>query len=566
MQNKFIGKILRWIQNPFVSVAIIVFLTFAAYSNIFDNDFIMDDFDYIVDWPLIQDLSNLPKFFVGYTPPNGQGGIFSPFKTLVHALNYNFFGLNVLGHHIFSLVGYLIAIILIYKISYFFLKKRFETFLCTLLFALHPVHVEYVTSMTGSVDAVGVMFLFISFYFYINIQEKSETSSKVSGKKLYVASLIFAFLSIFLHELCIVLPIMFLWYDFCFRKKEVFSTKEIKRIVPYFAMSLVYAVAKLITLGTVTRGKYLYDSFSLTMFVAIKAFAKYVYISFLPITLTHNHVISKGIYSFAQSDFDRVAVLNQSVFEPQVFLSLVVLGVICYFAVKMYKSRPLITFCIGWFFIGLLPGSNIIPSGVYFAERYLYAGSLGFCLLFGLYFAKLFEGEESILKIKKSYIATVLLIVIVLFCIFRIRIRNDEAQSEISIYESAVRANPQSALMKTDLGIVYTKKKMQDKALMILNEAVLIREDDPDIYFAFYNAYSLSEDYEKAASSLVKAIKLNPEFAEAYYNLAGIYAYQGKRSEAETSLNRAVDLYKKRGKIHQAQQIEKAFRDYFKLN
>lgn len=550
---------LNWVCHPVKGMGIIFLLTWMAYSNMFHNPFFMDDFDFIVNWPLIQDWRNLPRFFVGYVTPDGQDGIFSPFKTLLHAANYHLFGLEPFGHHVSNFAGYLAGLILVYKITFFLLKDRLSTFFCVLLFALHPVHIEYVSSMTGGVDAVGVVFLFASFYFYMHICDANGGFHR----RLYLWSLFFAFLSIYLHELCITLPVMLLWYDICFRWGKGSLRRVSQTIAPFFLLSVFYVLAKYVTLGAISRGRYLYDSFYLTMLVAIKALAKYVYISFFPLTLSFNHEISPGIHSFGQEDFDRYAVLSQSLFEPQVLLSLVVLGAIAYVAFRSYKSNPLVTFCVGWFFIGLLPGANIVPSGVYFAERYLYAGSLGFCLLFGYYMKKFFQTDQKILGVRCSAVAAGLMFLIVVFCMVRIWARNSDGYSEVAVYESAVRVNPRSALMRMKLGEVYARHKLHDQAIESFQEALKIRSDDPEAYFAMGNTYIDTSRYDQAVDAFQQAIALNPKHAGAHYNLAGLYMKLGQRVKAQVHLEEALSYYRQESGEQEARAWEKAFWDYF---
>jgi protein O-mannosyl-transferase len=200
------------LNNRVCSICIILLLTLAAYSNIFPNDFVLDDFDFIVYWPLIQDWNNLPQFFLGYTPPAGQEGIFSPLKTLVHAINYHLFGLNPLGHHIFSIIVHSTAVFFVYQLSHDFTKNRTVAFLSALFFGLHPVHAGVVSSMTGSVDVLGMLFLFVSFYLYVKAQEQGA----ILNQKYYIGSLIAAFVAIFSHELTLSLPLLCIWYNLCF--------------------------------------------------------------------------------------------------------------------------------------------------------------------------------------------------------------------------------------------------------------------------------------------------------------------------------------------------------------
>ncbi len=553
-------KFSKWVHNPWISLGVIFLLTFLAYSNVFHNPFFMDDHDFIVDWSLIQDWNNLPQFFMGYTPPPGQEGVFSPIKTLIHALNFHFFGDDPFGYHVFAFINYLFSIFIVYKIGLFFLRDRFSTFLCALLFALHPVHIEYVSSLTGSVDAVGVNFMFISFYFYIRGQHEDGGLNR----RYYLLSLAFALVSIYLHELCIILPVMFLFYDVCFMSRRISYKRMFFRTLPLFLFSFSYVLMKYLTLGSITRGHYLYDSFYLTMLVTINAWAKYVYICFFPVTLTFNHVISKGISSFDQEDFDRVSVLTQSVFDPQVLVSLFVLGCIGYIAVRNFKKNPLVTFCTGWFFIGLLPGSNIVPSGVYFAERYLYPGSLGLCLLFGWYMNKLFQSEKRFLKVRASTVAAVITAMITVLFGARIWARNLDAKTEVALYESAVRANPQSALMRTDLGLVYIRYQLPEKAIESLKEALKIRADDPVIYFTMAEAHMNMSENQEAKKALETAVAIDPDYADAYYNLAGLCVVLGDKAAAREHLNKAISYYRKQGEHQKADHYEKLFREFFR--
>ena len=335
------------------------------------------------------------------------------------------------------------------------------------------------------------------------------------------------------------------------------------RLSPFFLISIVYVLCKYLNLGAITRGEYLYGSFYLTMLVILKAWAKYVAITLFPITLTFNHVISPGIYSFGQEDFDRNAVLSQSFLDPQVLMSLGVLGALAYIAFKNYKSNRLITFCVGWFFIGLLPGANIVPSGIYFAERYLYAGSLGFCLVFGYYMNRFFYMDRKFLGLKYSLGVVFLTVLIVTFCVVRVWARNLDLRNNITLYESAVRENPYSALMRTDLGIIYAYHKRYDQAIASFQGALKIRSDNPDTYFAMGDTYIDMGRPARAVESFQQAVVLNPQYAPAHYNLAGLYMKLGQRVKAQAHLGQALSSYREERGEEEARVWEKAFWDYF---
>jgi len=272
---------------------------------------------------------------------------------------------------------------------------------------------------------------------------------------------------------------------------------------------------------------------------------------------------SGGIFSYDQEDFDRAAVLSQSIFDPQVLISLLVLGTIFFIAYRCYAKKPLVTFCIGWFFIGLLPGSNIIPSGIYFAERYLYAGSLGLCLLFGYYMNRMIQDKHTVGRIRLSAIGVAVIICITTYCIGRIYVRNLDGRHELALHHSAVRENPQSALLRTDLGQVYLKYQMPEIGLEHFRAAMKIRWDDPVIYFSMADAYLDMGENENAIEALKDALKIDPQYPEAHYNLAGTYASMGRRTEAKKHIDLAVKYFRQQGKDREAREYQRIFKIYF---
>ncbi len=540
---------IKFPQSHVVNILLLAAAVFLSFINIFSNTFVMDDFDFLVNWPLIQDWNNFYRFFIHYVPPDGQQGIYSPLKTVFHAMGYHVFGLNPLGHHILSLLIHLVSIIFVYRIAQFLTKNNTVAFLTGLIFAVHPVQVEAITYITASIDMIGVMFLFISFYYYIR---------SVGFDRDYRWSLFFALLAVFTHELTVALPFLFIFYDICFRRNAWDWRTIVIRSLPFVAIVLFYVFCKYWNLGSITRGSYIYDSFYLTSLVTIKAWAKYVFILLFPFILTVNHIISDGIFSYGHDEFDRFSVLSQSFVDVQVIFSLLILGGLMYGAWRMHGRNPLISFCIGWFFLSLLPVSNIVPSSIYFGERYLYPGMMAFALLLSSTVIALYQ--------KHGKIVVAGIAILILFYSMRTLVRNKDWRNEIVFYESIVRYNPQSAYMRRDLGITYMNREKVPEAIKVIQEAIQLRPNDPDSYFALAEAYHYTDEIEKAKDALRKAIELNPDFAEGYYNLALLYAKENKKSEAKMNLDLALKKHHELGQRIEAYEAKQAFHNYFGFN
>ncbi|MBU1995731.1 MAG: tetratricopeptide repeat protein, partial [Candidatus Omnitrophica bacterium] len=524
------------------------------FSNSLGNEFIVDDSLFIVDWPLIQDLNNFPEFFGPHNQPVGEEGVYSPLKTCLHAFNYNMWGLNVFGHHVVGLLIHLIGTIFVFKIALRLTANVPAAFLCGLFFGIHPVHVEAITPPTGSVDTSGVVWFFASFYFYTKV-------GSIKGKwdKNYFLAVLFALLAIFTHELVITLPLFLLFYELCFNGSCSKKRSMFFKTLPFFIVSFIYAVLKFSIAGSLARGIYLFGSFYLTMLVVIKALAKYVVILFYPIVLTSNHEISPGIFSVNWHYFDKTEVLMQSILDPQVMLSLFFTAAIIIVGIKFYKINKVVSFCVGWFYISLLPVMNFIPTECYFAERYLYPGSLAFCLLLSLMILAPFNHKNIFSKNIFKFLSILALIFYIGFFFKQTLMRNEQIKNDFSLYKAEARVNPRHPIMHRKLGFLYLRNGEAWKAIEELEIVVKLRPNDPDAHFVLAESYMEVNNFKKAMLNFEKATEIDPNFAESYYNLAGIYAFLGKEKEARMYLGRALTLYRANKRDNEAEKLMEAF-------
>ena len=546
-----------------LALTVIVLACILVYANSFGNDFVMDDFDFILGWDLIQDMNNLPQFFGPASQPEGHEGVYSPLKTLFHAVSFRFWGTNPVGYHIVALLIHILATILVYHISFRLTRHSAMALVAGVLFAVHPVHVESVTFMTASIDTLGVLFLLTSFWLYLRARENPPRLRR----GFYAFSLVCAVLAVFTYELTLALPFLFALYEFCFNRGVVEARRSFVRLLPYFVLVGTYALIKWSVLGAIVRAEnfsegYLQGSFYLTMLVMIKAFAKYVWICLWPVFLHHNHPISGGIFSFAPEDFNQAAVALQSLWDVQVLLSLVFLAALGWVAVRFRKQQPLITFGIGWFFFSLLPVSNIIPTSIFFGERYLYPGTLGFCLLAAYFLIRLYEKGGDRRKGAYRFLAVVLGSALILFYAGRTVLRNRDWQDDLTFTRIEAVRNPKSATLWTNLGIVNTYYGLYDQAEASFNKALSLNPHDPHIYFSLAETYSVQRKYLDAIRALKEALKVDPNFAEAHYNLAAAYGNLGQMDKAEEALQQSIQLLKRQGREEEARQWEAAFYDY----
>ena len=125
-----------------VSFIAIFIITFLVFSKSITGIFIaLDDQVYIIDNPFIKLLSwqNVKNIFTTFYNAN-----YHPITTLLYAVEFKLFGKDAASYHIVSIFIHSINTCFVYIIMEKLGLKRFSAFVCSLIFAIHPMHVESV--------------------------------------------------------------------------------------------------------------------------------------------------------------------------------------------------------------------------------------------------------------------------------------------------------------------------------------------------------------------------------------------------------------------------------------
>jgi len=96
-----------------------------------------------------------------------------------------------------------------------------------------------------------------------------------------------------------------------------------------------------------------------------------------------------------------------------------------------------------------------------------------------------------------------------------------------------------------DLAVIYLKSGMLDEAAIKLKQAISYQPDEKSmlpLYAELGNTYLQLERYKPAEIVLKDALKIDPNFINAHYGLAGAYLNQNKLEEALVELQKVIDL------------------------
>ncbi|MEO8209496.1 MAG: hypothetical protein ABI840_02960, partial [bacterium] len=459
---------------------IIIVVTFLVFYNSLFNGFVFDDEFMIEKNVSIKYLRNIPKFF---TADEGfhkiVGDYYRPVVSTTYAIDYAFWKLSPFGYHLTNIIIHIIACLLLFKIfSLLFSKYKYKnlfSLLSTLIFAVHPIHTEAVTWICGRTDSLVTLFFFASFLCYIQSRkdgapEKSGKEKKIiskTGFKNYtflLLSFFFYILGFLSKEMIVTLPVIILLFDFVYRKKDLKYFKENIFIYSLFIIvTMVFLIARYFLLkDVVVRENYLYfigKEYIVVFSTMLKTIPVYFRLLFVPFPLLYHY---NGVISDAHSLLDL-----------DVLLSILFIVFLILLSVYFYKKDSVISFCILFFLISLLPVMNIVPTMSLMAERFLYFTSFALVLLICHLTLKVSSLKVS--SKKYSDILTIGLVVIICVLSYLSFVRNNDWKDNDTLYLSA--SGVEGSLLSVHQGNILANAQKYGEAERLYRKAIELREN-----------------------------------------------------------------------------------------
>ena len=183
-------------------------------------------------------------------------------------------------------------------------------------------------------------------------------------------------------------------------------------------------------------------------------------LSWLYLTFINSWLLLSPAYLCADWRFELVPLIR-SLMDPHNILSLVTLTIVTTLVFHSAKSTSeqsrILLFGLAMTIVPFLPASNLFfPVGFVVAERVLYLPSMGFCMLVA-YGAYIIHKSTSSL-IPRTLVKLLMCSLLLLMAVHSVY-RNRVWESNLTLYTSGVRCNPQNGVMLTNLGIEHGRLK-----------------------------------------------------------------------------------------------------------
>ncbi|KPK01603.1 MAG: hypothetical protein AMK71_04965 [Nitrospira bacterium SG8_35_4] len=546
-------------KSVLVQLVIIIILSIVVYSNSLLNDFVYDDFAQIVENYGLRDLGNIGRVFFEDVWSFMGGGHSNYYRPLMHAtymINVAVFGLQPWGFHLVNILFHAgVSVLAFFVASRLFAitgrpSSHVLPFITALLFAVHPIHTEVVSWIACFPELSFTLFYLWSFYFYMGAVQ----ADRIASSRQYSLSLVFFFLATFCKETALSLPLMLAVYDYCSTQNSFKPLRYVKRYIPFFFIAILYFAMRTIVLSEFAPLKRHSALSAYEYFINVfPLFAAYLKKLVLPLNLNVYYV------------FHPISSLLTTVgiFSLVVTLSFIIAAYVA------SRKNKLVFFNLMIIVIPLLPVLYIPALGENtFTERYLYLPSFGFVFLVALLVERLSERKPPLARV---FFAAVL----ALACLYSVATvkRNMVWKNELTLWTDAVQKSPDGVLPHMQLGIAYSDQGDIAKALEQYQAALRI---NPEFADAYTNIGLLFRDMgmvQQALDNYLKALMLDPSTPVIHNNIGVAYEALGMLDKAIASFRESLRInsqqpgvynnlgnaYAKKGKLDMAiQEYRKA--------
>jgi protein O-mannosyl-transferase len=465
----------------------IVFLTALIYSNSVSNGITsLDDREYITYNPYLKDLSfeGIKNIFTSFYASN-----YHPITTLTWAVEYYFFGDSAQSYHVINLMIHLLNVILVFYFVKNLIRKNTTALIVTLLFAVHPMHVESVSWIAERKDVLYSFFFLAALIFYLKYIRNNFSL------KFIAAAFLMFILSLFSKPAAVTLPVILFIIDYYL--KRGFDKRLIIEKLPFLALSLVFGIITLISQKDAIES-YVTPYFSITDRMLFTSYAIVYY-------------LVMAVFPFNFSVFHFYPERSGSMLPVEFYLSLLVIIALVILFFKAGKQRRLLVLCFGLFLVGLSLVIQIIPVGqAIVAERYTYIPYIGLFILV----TELVLNTQS--KLKTILLASVACLTLY-FCVSTYQ-RNIVWRNSITLFEDVYEKYPDSYYSGYALGNAYYDEGNAEDAIEFYTRSIKINPDFGNSYNNRGVMKNEIKDYSGAVEDLTIALKYPTASYETFFS------------------------------------------------
>lgn len=543
--------IARPVFKPNIWLAVIsAIFGLCLYLNTVGHQYVLDDVGTVTDNPnVMQGIKGIPRILTldMWHFENLNLGYYRPLSLITFAFEHQFFPNSPRASHwgnvvLYGVTGFFLCLLLMSLFKHF---HPLFAFIITLLFLAHPIHTEVVANIKSRDEILAFLNMVIGLYFLL----KAYTSPKVSAGCI-VASGIFFYLALLSKESAmtglLIAPLLLF-----FGSNSTLKQSAI-RAWPFALMILAFQVNKYVVLGSLS-GKlpndlvnYPYTAAGARLPTTFLIFLQSIKRVLLPHPLSYD-------YSYNQIPVGTFG-------SAGVYVGMLSALAIAWFSFRGLRNKSPLAFGCLFFCATIAPAlAFVFLRGGIFAERFLYAPSLGFCIALVFLLVSITRApfqSPGVTRQQLSALPGLFLPVLVMVALYSFKTvtRNRVWHDNLTLFATDVKASARSCQVRRhyggeliNMGMAEKDPQKQtewfNKGIEQFSEGLKINPHFAEIFFKLGVAYqTVKVTNDLAIYYYNRAIQEAPGYAIPYNNLGILYENLGKQELASYYYNRAAEV------------------------
>lgn len=529
---------------------IVVLLTGLIYSKAVNSGFTyIDDDYYIIRNQYLRDfsLNGIKAIFTHFYSFN-----YHPLTTISNLVEFHFWGLDPVPYHLFNVLFHLLNVWLVYKVTEALSGKGITALVVSILFAVHPMHVESVAWIAERKDVLYAAFYLGAIIFYLRyIDDGAKTSN-------YILSLLLFTCSLLSKSAAVTLPVLLVAIDL-YRGRTI-NMKAIIEKVPFLLLSILFGILAIMSQkagGAITDLSTEY-SFGTRAILLLSGLSAYFIKLILPFGLSAIHYFPD---------------LHGGALPWYYYLSIPFLAALGWLVARRSAYKKELLFGTVFFLITISVMLQFVTVGAaIYAERYTYISYIGLFYIIGQFVA-----DKWTTKSANTVMGTFVAFAVVLSILSWERIgywkntdtlfadiiehnkdnwrssfvyyywgtakgNDGDHMQAANYYTKAIELKPDYERAYYNRGLTFDALHDTKAAIADYNKAIAMKPGDATLYNARGWAYFESGDKAAAIKDYNMALSLNPKLPEAYNNRGWTRFNSGDTAAALADYNQAILL------------------------
>jgi len=535
------GGLLRRVHNR-RTVLVYLFLatiSVAVFGQTIRYDFVnFDDDLYVYNAPAIKAGLTVKGIGLAVTAPHAHN--WHPLTTISHMLDCQLYGLNAGGHHATNVLLHAVAVLLLFSVLRQMTGAFWKSAIVAALFAIHPLHVESVAWVSERKDVLSAIFFFLMLIMYARYTRAPSIIRYLAVAVLFATGLMS-------KPMLVTAPFILLLVDYWplrrLEKPSAVTNAKNPRAGKQKrgAQNLLLEKIPLLVLSA--------GACAITFMLQKRATGA---IPPLPLLWrVQNALVSYVIYIWKTVWPTQLAIFyphpNNTLTIWQVAGAMTLLLGITLAAIALRKQRPYLF--TGWFwYVGMLvPVIGLVQVGEQgHADRYTYLPHIGLFLV-----AVWLVADELAVREATAPYAVAAAGVIVVALASAAFVQASYWRNSETLWTHAIAVTSDNDLAHNNLGYLCTDRGELDSAISHFATAASIRSRKLDPHYNVGSAFvemnladalGLKGLADEAMLHYEEAIKLVPNYADAYYNRGNILFANGRVDEAIADWEKSLQL------------------------